>query len=80
VTTRWPQRRRADPVDERPRWVRVFVADEWRDPDEDARWPADTLDWHAERRWCVARTEWLAGNPAAAGLESAELAAYLAEA
>jgi hypothetical protein len=77
--SKWPQRRRPDPVDERPAWVRVFLADEWRDAVEDARWPADTLDWHAEVRWCEARTEWFAENPAAAQLEAAELAAYLVE-
>jgi len=62
---------------EYPAWVRCFLPDDWRDVAEDAKWPIETADWHARRRWAVARNEWLSGNPAAGRQASAEFAAAM---
>jgi hypothetical protein len=61
-----------------PAWVRVFVADEWRDPVADAKVPAHCRDWHAESRWAQARCGWLRRHPEAAKQEAADLLADLA--
>jgi hypothetical protein len=88
--TRWPARRHPAP-EEPPAWVRVFVVEDWRDPDDDATWAAASpwaaehapaqlqgaLDWRAKRRWVTQRNEWYRTHPAAAAVWLREVIASL---
>lgn len=69
-------RRRIRPRIEDPAWVRIFIADDWRDP-SDAMWPAHTRDWHAEVRWARARCDYWRANPVAAQQAAEDLVAEL---
>jgi hypothetical protein len=60
-----------------PAWVRVFVADEWRDDAADWRVPAHCRDWHAKARWVRARCDWLRSHPEASKQEAEDLLAAL---
>jgi hypothetical protein len=70
--TRWPARKRLDVVTEPPAWVRVFVYEDWREPDEQERQmvagcgghlAGEHLDWHARRRWGAAVNRWYDQHP-----------------
>jgi hypothetical protein len=69
--TRWPKARR--PPLELPEWLQLFDIDAWRDPEHP--WS----EWHAQRRWCDARSSWLAKNPAAAAQACEQLAASMSQ-
>jgi hypothetical protein len=73
--TRWPRRLPPAPI-EPPAWVRVFVADDWRDLEDEANWRAACqgldpdrlqagLDWRASVRWCQAVNDWYREHPGA---------------
>jgi hypothetical protein len=66
-------RRRERPRVEDPAWVRCFNLDDWRDPADDARWPAYTLDWHAECRWVRTRNGYWREHPDSADQALADL-------
>jgi hypothetical protein len=69
-------RRRIRPRVEDRALVRVFAADDWRDP-SDAMWPEHTRDWHARVSSVGACFGYWQQNPEAARQSAEELVAEL---
>jgi hypothetical protein len=59
--------------DPEPPWLRTFVADDWREPEDALLTVAGAEDFIAVSRHCRARNAWLAEHPAAAQLVMADL-------